>query len=165
MPCQFCFHSTRSPEPDCSIERCLFANTNPALLFPYSKFSTLFILTFFNRAYPTRQAASSVIGNAHQISETSACPFLTNTEKIPASGNRITNCLNFRVNGLGGNIRFYPKYPKQQAHRIDHRAQKQTVSGDLRRLLGISRFKKCFQLHRDCFSNLPDIPARPPAGN
>ena len=23
---------------------------------------------------------------------------------------------NFRVNGLGGNIRFFPKYPKQQAH-------------------------------------------------
>ena len=120
---------------------------------------------FLNRAYPTRQAASSVIGNAHQISETSACPFLTNTEKIPASGNRKTNCLNFQVNGLGGNIRFYPKYPKQQAHRIDHRAQKQTVSGDLRRLFGISRFKKCFQLHTDCFSNLPDIPARPPTGN
>ena len=34
-----------------------------------------------------------MIGNAHQISETVISPFLTNTEKIPASGNRITNCL------------------------------------------------------------------------
>ena len=40
------------------------------LLSPQLKLSTLFFFIFFKNTYPTRHAINSVIGNAHQISET-----------------------------------------------------------------------------------------------
>ena len=40
---------------------------------------------------------SSVIGNAHQIKDTPARPFLTKIEKIPARGNMITSCLRSEI--------------------------------------------------------------------
>ena len=46
----------------------------------------MFFLILFKNTYPTRHAITSVIGNAHQISETPAWPFLTDREKIPTSG-------------------------------------------------------------------------------
>ena len=44
-----------------------------------------------------RHAINSVIGNAHQISETPICPFRTKIEKMPANGNIITSCLSSEI--------------------------------------------------------------------
>ena len=49
--------------------------------------------SFLKNTFPARQAIISVIGNAHQISDTPACPFLTKAENIPANGNIIISCL------------------------------------------------------------------------
>ena len=55
------------------------------------------LLLFFKKTNPIRHAASSVIGNAHQIKDTPARPFLTKIEKIPARGNMITSCLRSEI--------------------------------------------------------------------
>ena len=57
----------------------------------------LFFGFFFKKANPIRHAASSVIGNVHQIKDTPARPFLTTIEKIPARGNMITSCLRSEI--------------------------------------------------------------------
>lgn len=57
----------------------------------------LLFFGFFKKANPIRHAASSVIGNVHQIKDTPARPFLTTIEKISARGNMITSCLRSEI--------------------------------------------------------------------